>query len=121
AGQALVTNLVHDAALQGYGRRLLEAATERDILDDAVATTRSLLHGESVALFLTGSGGGLQLAGALGWHTEPADADAAAEFFAGRGLDCEATLEIEDVELDRPVARPRYLVAQGIPTMIRPP
>jgi hypothetical protein len=46
AGQALMTTLVHDAALQGYGRRLLAAATERDILDDAVDTTRRLLDAD---------------------------------------------------------------------------
>ena len=114
AGRALMTNLVHDAALQGYGRRLLEAATEGDILDDAVDTTRRLLNADSVALFLTGSGGRLRLAGAVGWRTELADTDAAPDFLAGWGLlDYEESLEIEDVVLDRRVAGAGYLVAQG--------
>ena len=118
AGQALMTNLVHDAALQGYGRRLLEAATESDIVDDAIDTTRRLLDADSVALFLTGSGGRLRLAGAVGWRTELADTNAAPEFFAEWGLDCEETLEIEDVVLDRRVAGAGYLDAQGIRSMI---
>src|SRR5262249_50304947 len=53
AGQALMTTLVHDAALQGYGRRLLEAETESDILDDAVDTTRRLLNADRVDFLLT--------------------------------------------------------------------
>jgi len=119
AGQALMTNLVHDATLQGYGRRLLEAATESDIVDDAVDTTKRLLNADSVALFLTGSGGRLRLAGAVGWRTELADTDAAPESFAGWGLlDYEETLDIEDAALDRRVAGASYLVAQGIRSMI---
>src|SRR5262245_53709890 len=118
AGQTLMTTLVHDAALQGYGRRLLEAATESDILDDAVYTTRHLLNADSVALFLTGASGRLRLAGTVGWRTELADTDAAPEFFAGFGLDCEEALEIEDVALDRRVAGAGYLNAQGIRSMI---
>src|SRR5262245_53451739 len=119
AGQALMTNLVHDATLQGYGRRLLAAATESIILEDAVDTTRRLLNADSVALFLTGSGGRLRLAGAVGWRTEIADTDAAPEFIAGWGLlDYEETLEFEDVVLDRRVAGAGYLTAQGIRSLI---
>src|SRR4030095_5435791 len=69
ASQALVTTLGHDAALQGYGRRLLEAVTEHDILDDAVETTRRLLQADGVALLLAGSGR-LRPAAAAGWFSE---------------------------------------------------
>ena len=120
AGQTLVTTLIHDAALQGYGRRLLAAATESDILDDAVYTTRRLLDADRVALFLTGAGGRVRLAAAAGWRTELAlaDSDAALEFFAGSGLDSEETLDIEDVALDRRVAGAGFLDTLGMRSMI---
>src|SRR4029453_3039787 len=79
ASQALVTTLGHDAALQGYGRRLLEAVSEQDILDDAVETTRQLLQADGVALFLAGAGGRLRLAAAVSWPTDVAETTAAVE------------------------------------------
>ena len=118
AGQALMTTLVHDAALQGYGRRLLAAATESDILDDAVDTTRRLLDADRVALFLTGSGGRLRLAAAVGWGTKLADTDAALAFLAESGLNLKETLEIEDVALDRRGAGTGDLDSLGIRSMI---
>ena len=119
AGQTLMITLVHDAALQGYGRRLLEAATEKDILDDAVETTGRLVDADSVALFLAGAGGHLRLAAATGGRSELAGADAAdVEFFAGSGLGGNETLEIEDVAVDRNVAGAGYLDKVGMRSMI---
>ena len=97
AGQALMTTLVHDAALQGYGRRLLAAATESDILDDAVDTTRRLLDADRVALFPNRLGRSSTARGrAVGWGTKLADTDAALAFLAESGLNLKETLEIED-------------------------
>jgi len=120
AGQTLMTTLVHDAALQGYGRRLLEAATESDILHDAIDTTRRLLDADRVALFLTGADGRVRLAAAAGWRTELslADSDAALEFFAGSDLDSKETLDIEDVALDRRGAGAGSLDTLGIRSLI---
>jgi len=96
ASQALVTTLGHDAALQGYGRRLLEAASEQDILDDAVETTRQLLRSDGVALFLVGSSRRLRLAAAVNGRTGVAETDAGVELFVRSVLDSKETLEIED-------------------------
>jgi two-component system NtrC family sensor kinase len=58
----LALKAMHDADLQDFGRRLLEATTERQIVDDAVATTERLLDADRVALFLTGADGRLRCA-----------------------------------------------------------
>jgi two-component system NtrC family sensor kinase len=58
----LALKAMHDADLQDFGRRLLEATTERQIVNDAVATTQRLLYADRVALFLTGADGRLDLA-----------------------------------------------------------
>jgi signal transduction histidine kinase/CheY-like chemotaxis protein len=97
ASQALVTTLGHDAALQGYGRRSLEAATEQDILDDAVETTRRLLQADGVALFLAGAGGRLRLAAAMHWRSDVTEEGAGIDLFLRAALDTKETLEIEDV------------------------
>src|SRR4029453_10485050 len=100
ASQALVTTLGHDAALQGYGRRLLEAVGEQDILDDAVETTRHLLHADGVALFLAGEHGRLRLAAAMRWPTDVAEIASAVELFARSALDSKETVDIEDITRD---------------------
>jgi signal transduction histidine kinase len=104
ASQALVTTLGHDAALQGYGRRLLEAVGEQDILDDAVETTRHLLHADGVALFLAGEHGRLRLAAAVSWRTGVAETATAVELVARSALDSKETVEIEDITRDGSVA-----------------
>jgi signal transduction histidine kinase len=96
ASQALVTTLGHDAALQGYGRRLLEAVSEQEILDDAVETTRHLLHADGVVLFLAGARGRLRPAAAVSGPIEVADT-AAVELVAQSSLDRKETVEIEDI------------------------
>jgi signal transduction histidine kinase len=118
ASQALVTTLGHDAALQGYGRRLLEAVTEHDILDDAVETTRRLLQADGVALLLAGSGR-LRPAAAAGWFSETHGTDFQhPELLAAAGLDIKETLAIEDVTRDRDLAGAKYLATLGMRSMI---
>ena len=118
ASQALVTTLGHDAALQGYGRRLLEAATEHAILADAVETTKHLLQADGVALFLTGSGR-LRPAAAAGWPPGTHGGEAGGpEFLAAAGLDIKDTLAIEDATQDRRVAGAGSLDALGMRSMI---
>ena len=97
ASQALVNTLGHDAALQGYGRRLLEAVSEQDILNDAVETTRSLLHADGVALFLAGARGRLRLAAAVSWPTDVEETAAAVELVVQSALNRKETVEIEDI------------------------
>jgi signal transduction histidine kinase len=118
ASQALVTTLGHDAALQGYGRRLLEAVSEQDILDDAVETTRNLLHADGVALFLAGARGRLRLAAAVSWPIDVAETAAALELVARSALDRKETVEIEDITGDGSVAGARELDTLGLRSML---
>jgi signal transduction histidine kinase len=118
ASQALVTTLGHDAALQGYGRRLLEAASEQDILDDAVDTTRHLLHADGAAVFLAGAGGHLRLAAALKWPTEDGERDSGVEFFARSVLDTKETVEIEDITRESSVAGAADLERLGLRSVL---
>ncbi len=118
ASQALVTTLGHDAGLQGYGRRSLEAVSEQGILDDAVETTRDLLHADGVALFLTGASGRLRLAAAVGWPTDVAETAAAVELVAQSALDRKETVEIEDITRDGSVAGAGGLDTLGLRSML---
>ena len=118
ASQALVTTLGHDAALQGYGRRLLEAASEQDILDDAVETTRHLLHADGVALFLAGEHGRLRLAAAVSWRTGVVETATAVELVARSALDSKETVEIEDITRDGSVAGVGELDTLGLRSML---
>ena len=118
ASQALVTTLGHDAALQGYGRRLLEAVGEQDILDDAVETTRHLLHADGVALFLAGEHGRLGLAAAVSWRTGVAETATAVELVARSALDSKETVEIEDITRDGSVAGASELDTLGLRSIL---
>ena len=118
ASQALVTTLGHDAALQGYGRRLLEAVSEQDILDDAVETTRQLLHADGVALLLAGERGRLRLAAAVSWRTDVGETATAVELVARSALDTKETVEIEDITRDESVASAGALDTLGLRSML---
>jgi signal transduction histidine kinase/CheY-like chemotaxis protein len=118
ASQALVTTLGHDAALQGYGRRLLEAVSEQAILDDAVETTRNLLHADGVALFLAGAHGRLRLAAAVSWPIDVAETAAAVELVARSALDRKETVEIEDITRDGSAAGAGELDTLGLRSML---
>jgi signal transduction histidine kinase len=64
----LAAKASHDAELQDFGRRLLEAIAEVDIINGAVTTSQRLLRADCIALLLTDAAGRLRLAGSLGWH-----------------------------------------------------
>jgi signal transduction histidine kinase len=118
ASQALVTTLGHDASLQGYGRRLLEAVSEQDILDDAVETTRHLLHVDSVTLFLAGAQGRLRLAAATSRPIDVAETAAAVELVARAALEHKETVAIEDITRDGSAAGADALDALGLRSML---
>jgi signal transduction histidine kinase len=118
ASQALVTTLGHDAALQGYGRRLLEAVREQDVVDDAVETTRHLLRADGVALFLAGARGRLRLAAAVSWRTDVAETTTAVELIARSALDSKETVEIEDITRDGSVAGAGELDTLGLRSLL---
>jgi signal transduction histidine kinase len=116
ASQALVTTLGHDAALQGYGRRLLEAVSEQTILDDAVATTRQLLRADGAALFLPGAGARLQLAAAVGWPTHVSES--AVERLARPALERTEMVELGDIARDGSAPGARELGILGLRSML---
>src|SRR5262249_2710885 len=102
----------HDAALQEFGRRLLEATTETVVLGDAVNTAERLLHADAVALFLVNAGTRMRLAATLGWPPDAASTDtASAESFTEDVLAREETIEIED-------SMPPYLEKHGMRPLI---
>src|SRR6266478_398737 len=114
----LALQATHNAALQGFGRRLLEAATEAEVVDDAVNTTHQLLHADSVALFVS-SGGHPRLAAGLGWWHDAAEIDTAAiEAFAGSALAREETIEVEDLTLAPRFSITNDLEKQGVRSVI---
>lgn len=115
----LGTQARHEAALQGFGRRLLAAATEKDILDDAVETTKHLLGADSVALFLAGSGGRLRPAAAAGWPSDVAGIETVGvESFARSALATKDTIEIEDLARERSVSGLGDLATLGMRSVI---
>jgi signal transduction histidine kinase/ActR/RegA family two-component response regulator len=118
ASQALVTTLGHDAGLQGYGRRSLEAVSEQGILDDAVETARDLLHADGVALFLAGASGRLRLAAAVSWPTDVAETAAAVELVAQSALDRKETVELEDITRDGSIAAAGGLDTLGLRSIL---
>src|SRR5262245_809235 len=109
----------YDAALQGFSRRLLEAATEKEVLDDVVDTSRHLLDADSVTLFLAGSGGRLRRATAASRRVDLADIDAAAvESVVGDTPAARETMEIEDVALDRTFSATAQFERLGVRSVI---
>ncbi len=114
----LALQATHNAALQGFGRRLLEAATEAEVVDDAVNTTHQLLHADSVALFVS-SGGHPRLAAGLGWWRDAAEIDTAGiGAFAGSALAREETIEVEDLTLAPRFSITNDLEKQGVRSVI---
>ena len=73
----LAQQSMNDAALQDFGRRLLEATTEASVLDDAVDTAARLLQADTVTLCLVSAGTRLRVAASLGWRPHAARTHAA--------------------------------------------
>jgi len=94
----------HEAALQGFGRRLLEATAENDIVADAVKTTARVLHADGAALLLADPAGHLQIAAGLGWQRDIAGLgtlDESITSIAGYVLRSKQPLEVKDVSLEQ--------------------
>jgi len=88
----------NDAQLQHFGRRLLEATVEADIVDGAVTTSARLLGAECIALLLTDGAGQLRLAGSLGWQIDMTRIETVEE--ATASLARYAVLSKEPIEVD---------------------
>src|SRR5262249_50071480 len=115
----LAQQATHNAALQGFGRRLLEAATEAQVVDDAVDTTQRLLHADSVALFVPDSGGRLRLAAGLGWWRGATEVGTAGiEGFARAALTRGGTIEGEGRTLAPPLIITNDLEKQGVRSVV---
>src|SRR5262245_27894878 len=115
----LALQATHDAALQAFGRRLLEAATENEVLDDAVNTAQRLLHADSVALFVTGASGHPRLAKGVGWQSDAAEIDTAGvEAFADAALARQETIEVEDLAHEPRFSITDDLEKQGVRSLI---
>ena len=102
----------HDAELQDFGRRLLEATTESDIVDGAVDTTARLLGADTVALFLRDSVGQLRLRTGVGWNGEVSGIETLGE--ATGYLARYAVLGKEPIEVEDLVHDPRLSISAGL-------
>src|SRR5712691_103871 len=110
---------MHNAALQEFGRRLLEATTETDVLGDAVNTAERLLQADTVALFLVSPGTRLRLAAGLGWPPDAAGTDTASvQSFAEYALVRKETIEVGDLALEQRFSMPTYLEKHGVRSVI---
>jgi signal transduction histidine kinase/CheY-like chemotaxis protein len=116
----LALQAMHDAALQEFGRHLLEATTEKDILDDAIDTTARLLHADTVALFLADSSGHLRWAAARSeWRPDTAGTDdGSLAALAEHALARRETIEVEDSRLEQRFSIPGYFEKHGIHSAI---
>jgi signal transduction histidine kinase/CheY-like chemotaxis protein len=113
----LAAKASHDAELQEFGRRLLEATAEAEIVDDAVTSSRRLLRADCIALLLTDAAGRLRLAGSLGWRgdipgietVEEATASFARYAVLGKG-----PIEVDDLALQQRFPVPGGLVKHDV-------
>ncbi len=108
----------HDAVLQDFCQRLLEATEEEQILQDAVATTRRLLGAECVAVFLFDPAAGcLRLQAGLGWHPGTVGTltiTPSNESFAGYTFVHKRIVQVQDLGAEDRFTIPPHLVAHGI-------
>src|SRR5437899_3464927 len=107
----------HDAALQDFGRRLLQATAEKDVVDDAVNITARLLHADNVALFLVGPGGQLRLVAGVGLAPDMVGTNtvgASIESFTEYSLFRKEAIEVEDFALDHRFPIPSDLAKHGV-------
>src|SRR2546426_981921 len=94
----------HDAALQDFCQRLLEATDEGAILSDAVSVTRALLDADCVGIFWhDAKADWLRLAAGLGW--QPGTVGVAtvppAESLAGEAFLHRRSVEVADLARER--------------------
>ena len=117
----LAAKAMADAELQDFGRRLLEATAEQDIIVDAVNTTARQLHADSVVLMMNDPAGHLRVTADVGWPrgtpgNENIDESAAA--FARYALFTKEPLAVEDVAVERRFSIPAALIQHGIRSII---
>jgi signal transduction histidine kinase/ActR/RegA family two-component response regulator len=97
---ALTVRARHDADLQDFSRRLLEASTESAILDDALRVTQELIGVECASVFLFDpKSGSLQIQSGIGWQPGVVGAvlSPSAETLVGRAFLERTVIEVEDL------------------------
>jgi signal transduction histidine kinase/ActR/RegA family two-component response regulator len=108
----------HDAGLQEFAQRLLEATGEESIRTAAVRFTMSLLGAEYVALFIADpKAGDLRLESGLGWGPGVVGEVAVTpsnESFAGYAFLHKIPLQVEDLTRERRFTVPGYLQDHGV-------
>ena len=120
----LAVKATHDAELQGFGRRLLEAIGEGDIVDDAVKTTARLLPADSVALLLADPTGSLEISARVGWPSDIPGVETLDESIislAGHVLRSKQPIEVEDIVLEQRFAIPGALEKHGVRALVMIP
>ena len=104
--------------LRAFGQRLLQATSERDILADAVRTTRELVDADAAAVYLADPKAGvLKLEAGLGWESGivgSVTVPASAESFAGYSYLHKETIHVADLHDERRFSVPAYLTGHGI-------
>ena len=120
----LAVKATHETELQSFGRRLLEATAEDDIVVDAVKTTARLLHADSAALLLADATGRVQIAAGLGWEGDIpglATLDESITSVAGYVLRSKQPIEVKDVFLEQRFAIPGMLEKHGVRSLLMIP
>jgi len=113
----------HDAALQDFGRRLLEATDEAAILRDAASVTQALLGADCVGIFRhDAKADWFRLDAGLGWQpgTVGVATVPSAEWFCGDAFLHRRSVEVVDLAHERFVIPP-LLAAHGIRSGIAVP
>ena len=108
----------HDAGLQEFAQRALEATGEEAIRTSSVRFTMTLLAADYVALFiLDPKAGELRLESGLGWEPGVVGTISVApsnESFAGYAFLHKAAIQVEDLAQERRFSIPDYLRAHGV-------
>jgi signal transduction histidine kinase len=125
AFEQLAVKATHDATLQDFGRRLLEATAESPILDDAARTTRDLLGADSVGVFLFDpTSSELRLEAGVGWQPETVGrvtVTPSNQSFAGYTFVNKEVVQVEDLAGETRFQIPLHLTAHGIRAGINVP
>ena len=108
----------HDAGLQEFAQRVLEATGEEAIHAACVRSTAALLSADLVGLFMMDSKeGDLRLAAGIGWAPDQIGAITAPpsyESFAGYAFLHKSDIQVEDLARERRFQVPTYLRDHGI-------
>jgi signal transduction histidine kinase len=114
----------HDAELQGFGRRLLEATAETQIVDEAMNATARVLHADGVVLLLADPTGHMQIAAGLDRQSDIPERETFAEAIAALAEDVlrrRQPVDVPDVTLEQRVAIPGALEKHGVRALIMIP